>query len=65
MSHALRRTQPVSERSDLCILEQMFFGGPCPRESVQMTVRDKRLKRPSLPDVKGTADDVMDEEEFK
>lgn len=32
---------------------------------VQATVRDKRIKRPSLPDVKGTADDVMDEEEFK
>lgn len=31
----------------------------------QITVRDKRQKRPSLPDVKGTADDVMDEEEFK
>ncbi|CAN0064948.1 unnamed protein product [Scytosiphon promiscuus] len=33
-------------------------------DELQMTVRDKRLKRPSLPDVKGTADDVMDEEEF-
>lgn len=32
---------------------------------MQETVRDKRQKRPSLPDMKGTADDVMDEEEFK
>ncbi|CAM9496000.1 unnamed protein product [Ectocarpus sp. 6 AP-2014] len=34
-------------------------------DQLQATVRDKRLKRPSLPDVKGTADDVMDEDEFK
>eukprot|EP00752_Nemacystus_decipiens_P009557 g8537.t1 len=34
-------------------------------DRLQATVRDKRSKRPSLPDVKGTADDVMDEEEFK
>lgn len=31
----------------------------------KVAIHDKRLKRPSLPDVKGTADDVMDEEEFK
>ena len=31
----------------------------------QVTISDKRLKRPSLPDIKGTADDMMDEEEFK
>ncbi|CAM9338046.1 unnamed protein product [Ectocarpus sp. 12 AP-2014] len=34
-------------------------------DQLQATVREKRLKRPSLPDVKGTADDVMDEDEFK
>ncbi|CAM9629433.1 unnamed protein product [Pylaiella littoralis] len=34
-------------------------------DQLQETVREKRQKRPSLPDIKGTADDVMDEEEFK
>lgn len=31
----------------------------------QVAIHDTRLKRPSLPDVKGAADDIMDEEEFK
>lgn len=31
----------------------------------QVAIQDTRLKRPSLPDVKGAADDIMDEEEFK
>ncbi|CAM9995473.1 unnamed protein product [Ascophyllum nodosum] len=34
-------------------------------DELQVTISDKRLKRPSLPDIKGTADDMMDEEEFK
>lgn len=31
----------------------------------QVAIHDTRLRRPSLPDVKGAADDIMDEEEFK
>lgn len=34
-------------------------------QPMKVYVRDKRSKRPSLPEVKGTADDVMDEEEFR
>ncbi|CAM9697798.1 unnamed protein product [Sphacelaria rigidula] len=34
-------------------------------DDLRVSVRKKREKRPSLPDVKGAADDVMDEEEFQ
>lgn len=33
--------------------------------NTQIAVQEKRSKRPSLPEVRGTADDVMDEEEFR